>query len=233
MNFIITFLRKDIWIKLFALVFAVALYLNLHEPEERHISKNIPVIPEITGKTAPGKTLAAVRCNPDSVIVSGPAEIVNAIHEIRTGKISIDGESVDFKKEIDLATPDNDKLTFSNNTTSVSVEIKDAASKKIPDLQVRYLLGSQNVAAEKIDLPEVKVTLTVTGTQGAIDDISRENIMVFADLSAVTEPGEYTENLQVNFSGTQETVKVISLEPAEVKVTIPSKKTQQESEIKK
>lgn len=194
----------------------------LQIPVQRQITRNIYIKPDLSGKTAPGKIITSVRCFPEAVTVTGPETTVNSLTDIKTEKFSIKNESIDFSKELKLLNPMNGVLTLSSSNCNISVEIKDSSAvpRKINDVPVRYLFSPLHGKAD-VALPiPARVTVNIIGAQAAINHISKENITVFADLSDILKPGEYTVPLRANISGAEKNVKLTSITPDSVLVKI-------------
>ena len=194
----------------------------LHFPVQRQISRNIYIKPDLDGKVAPGKIITTIRCFPETVTVTGPEKAVNSLTEIKTEKFSRENESIDFTKELKLLNPMQGVFVFSSGTSNISVEIKDSTEipRKIADIPVRYLLSPLH-GNENISIPSpARVTVNIVGAQAEINHINKENITVFADLSALVQPGEYPVPLQANITNAGNSVKLTSITPAQVTVKI-------------
>ena len=196
----------------------------LQLPVQRQISRNIAVEPEVIGRPSRGRVLTAVRCYPDTVTVSGPEKPVASLTTIRTEKLSIEGESIDCSKELKLLNPMPEVLTLGSKTSNVSVEIRESMEipRKFPDIPVRYLFSPLHAnSGNAVALPApARVAVTITGPQNEINRISRDNVTVFADLSDATRPGEYTVALKATVAEAGDSLRVTTIEPEKVRVTI-------------
>lgn len=196
----------------------------LEIPIQRRISSNVKIVPTITGSPQPGK-VCSIHPLPASVTVSGPEQVVKSLYEISTEPFAIAGDNETFNVELKLLNPSAEHLQLSVSSTRVTVDIRDSydITKEI-SVPVKYLYAALHTdSAIHLPVPN-KVTVRVKGHQNDINPLNRDNITVYADLSDVTSPGEYTIPLRAALTQTGSSVQVESISPAEVKVTIPENK---------
>lgn len=195
-------------------------------PIQRQISKDIKIEPVLSGNLPAGKICTAIRSFPETVTVSGPENLVNSLSSVRTEPLSIEGETIDFSVDVKLHNP-MPELSFSTASANISIEVKESQDipRKFTDVPIRYLFSPVlQGSGHQISLPRPgKVTVTVTGMQSDINDMSRDQLTVFADLSdsRYTAVGEHTVQLQVHLNNKK--VVLSNIEPKEVKVSIRQK----------
>lgn len=195
-------------------------------PVQRQISKDIKIEPVLSGKLPAGKICTAIRSFPDRITVSGPEKLVNSLSSVRTEPLSVDGETIDFSADVKLHNP-MPELSFSTTSANLAIEIKESQDipRKFTDVPIRYLFSPVlQESGHQISLPKPgKVTVTVSGMQSDINDMSRDQLTVFADLSdsRYTSVGDHTVQLQVHLNNNK--VNLSNIEPKEVKVSIRQK----------
>ncbi|MDD4802520.1 MAG: CdaR family protein [Syntrophomonas sp.] len=104
---------------------AVDAYIAL---ERKQISKQIPIKPDFSGEVAKGYSLGEVKCHPDQVTVIGEETQLEAVNEIVTKPIDINGKSEDFIQMTELVHP-QEILVFPAQTTIEVKIIKNSANE--------------------------------------------------------------------------------------------------------
>lgn len=74
---------------------------------EREDSKRLTVIPELTGKPAPGVVFEEAEVFPNQVLVTGPESLLAQFDSVRTRAISLDGRTTTFEETVALIPPDS------------------------------------------------------------------------------------------------------------------------------
>lgn len=85
--------------------------------------KTVPVQPQLTGEPAAGFTVSAIISEPAAVQITGPAETIDAIAEIKTEQVDISGINKNFVQEVDLV-PVPGMAGVSPNRVRVRVEVR-------------------------------------------------------------------------------------------------------------
>jgi YbbR domain-containing protein len=89
--------------------------------EKKHVSKPLPVKPQIIGKAAEGFTLGEIKIDPAQITVVGDQVRVEALTEIVTKPIDIDGKQGDFVQVVELVQPEGSVISPTRVTISVKV----------------------------------------------------------------------------------------------------------------
>jgi len=93
--------------------------------EKKQLSKKVTIKPVFTGVLADGFSLGAVTTNPLQVTILGDQTRVEALNEITTKPIDINGKSEDFNQVIELVQPDG--ITVVPSTVTIQVKITKTA----------------------------------------------------------------------------------------------------------
>lgn len=104
------------------------------------LSKAVPVMPQLYGTPAAGFTITRSYAEPASVQISGPAEVLNTISEIKTETVDINGVSQNLVREVSLAPvagifyvqPGRVKVYLDVNKTKQQAEEAPNASESNP-----------------------------------------------------------------------------------------------------
>ncbi|MBQ9804005.1 MAG: hypothetical protein IJW35_04085 [Lentisphaeria bacterium] len=194
----------------------------LEIPIQRKISRELNIVPQITGSPKPGKVFS-LRAHPAKVTVSGPEQLVNSLpQEISTEPFPLDNDDKTFSKELKLVKPNSDKLQLSVSAAYVTVDIRDSYDiTRDISVTVKYLHTALQSDDHPVKLPVPnKVSVKVKGNQNEVNLLTRNDITVFADLSGITAPGDHTVPLQATLTKSGSSVQVVSITPAAVRVTI-------------
>ena len=197
----------------------------LEFPIQRKITRKIAIKPDITGSPEAGK-IYTVTSYPDTVEVSGPEQLVKSLPpQISTERFAIDGDNQTFTKQLKLVNPSSESLQLSVSCADVKVDIRDSYDiTRDISVTVKYLHTALQGDDHPAQLPKPnKVSVRVKGHQNDINPLSRNDITVFADLSNIASTGEHSVPLKAVLAKSGTSVQVVSITPAEVKVTIGKK----------
>ena len=197
-------------------------------PIQRKISRDVPVEPVITGKPQPGRATSGIRCFPERVTVTGPERAVQALASIRTEPLSIDGEVMTFDKEMKLINPMPGEFDFDAQSTNISVTIIESPDvpREIRDVPVRYLASPLHQSRGLIpSLPDrSRVSVMITGQQGAVNRITASDITVYADIGdpRYAQVGEHQVPLRAVLPVQDGGARVTGIVPDKVTIRIRS-----------
>jgi YbbR domain-containing protein len=88
---------------------------------ERTLSKETPIVIPIRGEPPPGFEIYGKSSKPSSIVITGPRSHIEAIHEIATEAIAINGEKQSTRFFLNLALKDN---TIRTTASQVQADIK-------------------------------------------------------------------------------------------------------------
>jgi len=95
------------------------------------MSKTVPVQPQVTGTPAAGFTVARNISEPAMVQISGPADIIGTITEVKTWPVDIQGIDKNLVKNVDLM-PVPGIASFQPGRVRVQVEVKKIETQPQP-----------------------------------------------------------------------------------------------------
>ncbi|MBQ9336904.1 MAG: hypothetical protein IJS14_06380 [Lentisphaeria bacterium] len=171
----------------------VQLALDLSE------TKQLPVIPVLNEAELPqGYKVGNVTVKPGEVSVSAPASKLKLFPEIRTKPISLKNITHSFDCDQGFEAPDS--FDFDRKNVLVKVEILRATNKTmvLKTVPVRILVPpssrQQTMSYEIVSAPTVDVE--VSGEGAVIDNLHKDDVFVFANISEFTKPGLYWIDLR-------------------------------------
>ncbi|MBR1952003.1 MAG: hypothetical protein IKA32_05470 [Lentisphaeria bacterium] len=185
---------------------------------QRKISKRIPVKVQFSGKLSSEYRTAAIRCIPDTVMVSGPELTLNSFSNIFSEQIPLSETVRDpFEYESRLITPDG--VDVSPRKVMVQVDIaKSFEERKIENLPVLLIQSSDTTLQATPVVPGQKAEVIASGQPSRLSVLDAKDIRLFADLSEISTPGVYTVPLR--FSCALDGVSLKAVVPGEVQVKV-------------
>jgi len=179
-------------------------------------TKNVPVQLKQSGEPDHGYRIVNWVIEPSFIQVTGSVEYLKGLESISTKPISVAGATKDLVKDVDLDIPEGYN-SVSSYKARVVIKIEPKVERKtISGIGIKTvnLVDRYNASLDKKDL-----SLTLEGKSTILEGLSSANIQAWVDLKEVAL-GEIVLPVTVELP---EGVKIISQDPAEVKVTIKEK----------
>ncbi|HDS29554.1 MAG TPA: hypothetical protein ENN67_00785, partial [Firmicutes bacterium] len=182
-------------------------------------SKTVPVVVDYRGTPATNYALTSLSSEPFLVDVSGPAEALVDIVNVRTAPINLTGKTASFQQTVSLINPGgNVSLSVIQVTVRVSIEqISGRATFEGLLIQLRGV----NDARYTYSLNPQRVDVTISGAVDVLAQVTEGLIhpQVYLDNLG---PGTHTVRVSVNVpSG----VALNSVSPSEIRVVIEERET--------
>lgn len=164
--------------------------------------KSVPINLKTTGTMKSEVTLDGYELSKNYVnIVSANSDILNNIQAIDTEPVDISSLQSDSEVDAKLKVPDGISLLDGDSTIKVKFKVKkqeksvDSITKNI-DCKIQYKNLSETLNLES---STATATVTLTGTQQVLDNVTASNINAVIDLSKVTQEGsfEYTPDVTI------------------------------------
>jgi YbbR domain-containing protein len=185
---------------------------------ESSASRQVPVMPAVDGRPAPGYVVGQMTADPKTVEVVGPETAVRRVTEALTEPVSVAGARETVKQSVILGLIDSSLRLTSARAAMVTVQIEPAPLERSlhgQPVHLRNVPGTQAAQA----IPSA-VTLTLRGSREALARVEADDIAAYVDLAGLG-PGEYS--LTVHADSSPE-VGVTRIEPSSVQVRIISGK---------
>lgn len=147
--------------------------------------KTVPMTVVTVGEPPGNLELSSLEA-PETVILAGPEDELEAITEISTDAVDLSGISSSTEVELKPDIPGNVRLASSQKPIKAVITVRKVTVKTFTyaaeDVELR------NVAPGKTAVPSSQsVTIEVKGTDTALDSLSSEDFMLSADCSSLTD----------------------------------------------
>ena len=111
---------------------------------DQYVSKKIPVKENVTVNFESGyENFKIPVLNPDSVVVTGPKELLSDLKYLVTDSVNFEKIDSDIKFNLNLINPDLDNLIFSDNSLEYLLEV-DQYTEETIKVPVNVLFNSDN-----------------------------------------------------------------------------------------
>jgi YbbR domain-containing protein len=185
---------------------------------EPSASRQVPVVPAVDGRPAPGYVVGPMTADPKEVEVIGPESAVRRVTEALTEPVSVSGARDHVRQSVILGLIDPSLRLKNARAATVTVQIVPAPLERTLRSRPVHLRNvPPNLEAQAI--PSA-VELTLRGSRDALARVEADDIAAYVDLAGLG-PGEYS--LTVHADSSPE-AGVTHVEPSSVQVRISSGK---------
>jgi hypothetical protein len=186
---------------------------------EASSSREVPIVPAVDGRPAPGYAVGQMTAEPKTVEVVGPETAVENATEVLTEPVPVTGAKTNVRQTVTLGLLDPSLRLRTARSATVTVQIVPAPLERTLRHRPVHLRNvAPNLQAEAV--PST-VDLTLRGDRDALNHLDTGEILAFIDLAGLG-PGQYNA-VDVRASSSPD-VGVTRIEPASVQVRITSGK---------
>ena len=181
---------------------------------EPSLSRQLPVVPAVDGRPAPGYVVGGKSAEPKMVDVVGPESVVKRATEVLTEPVSVAGANVPVQQTVILGLVDPSLRLQNTRSATVTVQILLAPLERTVHnrpMHVRNVAANQEAQA----VPSV-VDVSLRGSREAFARFTADDISAFIDIAGLG-PGQYTLDVHID---APPDVGVTRVEPATVQVRI-------------
>jgi YbbR domain-containing protein len=187
---------------------------------DRRISKTIPLTAVIRGRVADGYDMVSHSISPAELVVVGPRTSLNAITELYTDQIDLDGRTGDFTLQVGIINP-NTLFTIRGNG------IAEFSSVIVPAIPVRNIEGISIILIGlnsdfEADIGGRTGSVRLEGREYELDTFQPPINFFTVDCKNLAEPGTYTLPVSINLP---RGFSLVRREPEELEITISLKET--------
>jgi YbbR domain-containing protein len=185
---------------------------------EQSLSRQVPVVPSVDGRPAPGFIIGSLTADPKVVEVVGPESAVKQVEEALTEPVSVAGARERVRQNVTIGLLDPSLRLKNTHTATVSVQITPAPLERTLHGRPVHL---RNVAStlQAQALPSA-VSLTMRGSRESFGRGGADEVTAYIDVGGLG-PGEYMLPVHADASSD---IGVTRIEPANVQVLITSGK---------
>lgn len=177
-------------------------------------NKSVPITLVPTGTMPNGKAISSYKLDSQAVTIYAPESVLESITEL---PIYIPANNLSSDQQITMPINLPSKVTKASlNKVTIDIKIEDAESKDIEDVVIQYKNApSANYDVKTVDGSSGTIKVKVSGAKEQIEELTKNDIQVFADFSNVSEPGVYDiplsitgNNKLVTYEGETVTIKL-------------------------
>jgi len=157
---------------------------------EQRIEKTVVLEPVIRGSPPAGYDLVQYTIVPDSIQISGPRSIVNAIDVVPLEEIDLEGRTEDFTEQVEVV-EENSLVDYSRQRPIVFRGILREAViiKTFEDVDIISIDLSPDL---RLAEPLPKGNIRIQGNQRAIEALPPEQLRLVIDCGEIEKPGPET-----------------------------------------
>ena len=185
---------------------------------EASASRQVPVVPAVDGRPAPGYMVGQMTAEPSTVEVVGPESAVKRASEAMTEPVSVTGARDKVRESVTVGVLDPALRLKNPRPATVTVQIVPAPLERtLRNRPVHLRALANNLVAEAT--PTI-VDVTIRGSREALTRLESDDVVAYIDLAGLGA-GEYTLTAHADAS---QDAGVVRIEPKSVKVRITSAK---------
>lgn len=185
---------------------------------ERSASREVPIVPAVDGKPAPGYSVGPMVAEPRTVEVIGPESAIKRATEVLAEPVLINGAKGPVQETVTLGLQDSSLRLKAARSALVTVQVVPAPLERtLRNRPVHLRNVGPHLEAQAVP---AAVELTVRGHRDALNRVDADDIVVFVDLAGLG-PGQYSLTVRADSSID---AGVTRIEPASVQVRISSGK---------
>ena len=182
---------------------------------EASASREVPIVPAIDGRPAPGYVVGSLSAEPRVAEIIGPESAVKRATEVLTEPVSVAGAKAQVKETVILGLLDPSLRLKTARSATVTVQIVPAPLERTLRNQPVHLRNvGPNLHAEAV--PSA-VDLTLRGNRDALRGVSADEVAAFIDLAGLG-PGQYSLTVHAD-SSPDAGVTRVSPESVQVRIT--------------
>lgn len=185
---------------------------------EASASRQVPVVPAVDGRPAPGYVVGEMTADPSTVEVVGPESAVKRASEAMTEPVSVTGARDKVRESVTVGVLDPALRLKNPRPATVTVQIVPAPLERtLRNRPVHLRALANNLVAEAT--PTI-VDVTIRGSREALTRLESDDVVAYIDLAGLGA-GEYM--LPTHADASQD-AGVVRIEPSFVNVRITSAK---------
>ena len=185
---------------------------------EASASRQVPVVPAVDGRPAPGYVVGQMTAEPSTVEVVGPESAVKRASEAMTEPVSVAGARDRVRETVTVGVLDPALRLKNPRPATVTVQIVPAPLERtLRNRPVHLRALANNLVAEAT--PTI-VDVIMRGSREALTRIESDDVVAYVDLAGLGA-GDYT--LTARADAVQD-AGVVRIEPSSVKMRITSAK---------
>lgn len=152
------------------------------------VAKEVPVFLVTKGRLAADYVETLRVIDPVKALITGPADTLAGITEIKTEPVNIEKISGNFSDSVPLIVPESVKLVNTLKDITVNINVEKLVLRDIEVLNEDIsILNAKNDGTLAYEIKTEKLTLQYKGRQADVDAIKLENLKPSVDVAGLTE----------------------------------------------
>jgi YbbR-like protein len=185
---------------------------------EASASRQVPVVPSVDGRPAPGYVVGPMTAEPRTVEVIGPESMVRRVTEVLTEPVTVSGAKEAVEETVSLGLLDPALRLKSARSAVVTVQVVPAPLERtLRNRPVHLRNVGPNLDAQALP---AEVALAIRGNRDALNRVSADDVVAYVDLAGLG-PGQYSLTVHAD---SPPDAGITRVEPASVQVRITSGK---------
>ena len=185
---------------------------------EPSASREVPIVPAVDGRPAPGYVVGPMTAEPRLAEIIGPESAVKRATEVVTEPVSVAGATTHVKQPVILGLLDPALRLKTARSATVTVQILPAPLERTFRNQPVHLRNlGPNLQAEAVP---TAVDLTVRGSRDTLGRVAADDLTAFVDLAGLG-PGQYALTVHADSSRDAGVTRVT---PGSVQIRVTSGK---------
>lgn len=170
--------------------------------------KEVPINLKYTGTLKAGLSIDSAELSSKTITISASPDIIDKIQSIDTEPLNLDNISDSGSYNLKLNLPDGVKTPNSDANVTAKVTIKngEVVNKTIDSVQIQY--NDANAALQYDEVPSVSIT--ISGTQDNIANLTASNINITASLKDISTQGTYNVTWTAVLVNADSSVKIVN-----------------------
>lgn len=179
------------------------------------VAKEVPVYLVTRGRLATDYVETLRVIDPVKILLSGPADALSKLSDIKTEQIDIDKINGNFTTTVPLVVPDGMKLVNSPKDITVNISVEKLVVRDIELLQKDIsILNGINDGTMNYEIKTEKLMIKIKGRQPDVDAVKIDDLKPAVD---VFDLAEGTHNLPLNINLPSQ-VKLMTEGNVEIKI---------------
>ncbi len=164
---------------------------------EPSATREVPILPSVDGRPAPGYVVGQMSAEPRTVEVIGPESAVERATEVLTEPVPVSGARAAVRQAVTIGLLDPSLRLKTARSATVTVQVVPAPLERTLHNRPVHLrnLG----AALQAEAEPSAVDLTLRGNREALNRVAADDIIAFIDLAGLG-PGQYTLDVHADSS---------------------------------
>lgn len=181
-------------------------------------SKQVNIVAQISGKVAPGYKIATIQCEPQSILIKGPAETIDRVTELLTEPVDVTNIKSGLVQNVNLNVAGDSGYAVENKPVSITITLqpvyKNQKFSRVrinpPDLGPGY----------EITLEKEFVDILVNAPVNKLNELDSASISLDSKITGewTAATGSVTLELAIRGAGVP-----LEIKPSNIKATIKSK----------